>query len=91
MKIFQRDYSIFDSQQFRDDVSIQHLNNNYTDINEQFGDFYFKLNGCVERHAPINQLTPKELKIINKPWITPTIIKMIKLRNKFFKGELIPK
>ena len=64
-KIFQRDYSKFDSQQFRDDVSIQIFNNNYTDINEQFGDFYFKLSGCVERHAPIKQLTPKEIKIIN--------------------------
>ena len=86
-KIFKRDYSKFDSQQFRDDVSIQNFNTNHGDISEQFGDFYFKLNGCVDRHAPIKKLTPKELKTISKPWISPAIVKMIKLRNKFFKRK----
>ena len=44
-KFFQYDYSKFDSQLFRDDVSIQNFNNNLEDINDQFWDFYFKLNG----------------------------------------------
>ena len=86
-KIFQRDYSKFDSQQFRDDVSIQNFNNNFNDISNQFGDFYFKLSGCVERHAPIKKLTHKEIKIRSKPWITPEISKMINIRNKFFKRK----
>ena len=86
-KIFKRDYSKFNSQQFQDDVSIQIFNGNLNDVNDQFGDFYFKLSGCVDRHAPIKELTPKELKFLNKPWITPTIIKMINVRNKFFKRK----
>ena len=86
-KIFQHDYSKFDSQQFRDDVSIQNFDNNLNNVNDQFWDFYFKLNGCVERHAPIKELTPKEIKLKNKPWITADINKMIKIRNKFFKRK----
>ena len=35
-------------------------------------------------HAPIKQLTPKEVKLVNKPWITPAISKMIKIRSKSF-------
>ena len=87
IKLYKRDYSKFDPLQFRDDVSIQNFNENLKDINDQFGDFYFKLSGCVDRHAPVKELTPKELKIKNKPWITPNIIKMIKVRNKFFKRK----
>ena len=86
-KIFQRDYSKFDDMMFRDDVSIQNFTFNFNDINNEFGDFYFKLSGCVDRHAPIKELTPKEIKLKSKPWITPTIMKMIKLRDKFFKRK----
>ena len=86
-KIFQYDYSKFDPQQFRDDVSIQNFNNNFEDTNDQFWDFYFKLNGCVERHAPIRELTAAELKLKNKPWITPVITKMINIRNKLFRRK----
>ena len=86
-KFFQYNYSKFDSQLFRDDVSIQNFNNNLEDINDQFWDFYFKLNGCVERHAPIRELTAAEIKLKNKPWITSVITKMIKIRNKLFRRK----
>ena len=52
--------------------------------NDLFLDFHFKLKGCVDSHAPIKQLKPKEVKLPNKPWITPEISKMIKIRNKTF-------
>ena len=87
VNIFQHDYSKFNSQQFRDDVSIQNFDNNLNDTNDQFWDFYLKLNGCVERHAPIKELTPAEIKLKNKPWITSDINKMIKIRNKLFRRK----
>ena len=87
IKIFQRDYAKFNPNLFRDDVSIQNFNNNFKDVNDQFGDFYFKLSGCIDRHAPTKELTAKELKLKNKPWISSTIIKMIKLRNKIFERK----
>ena len=80
----QHDYSKFNKEKFREDVSIQNWNNDLNNANDLFIDFHFKLKGCVDRHAPLKQLTPKEAKIANKPWITPAISKMIKIRNKIF-------
>ena len=58
LNIFHRDYSKFQSQQFRDDVSIQNWNSNRSKVNELFIDFHSKLEGCVNRHAPIKKLSP---------------------------------
>ena len=43
-----------------------------------------KLQGCVERHAPLKKLSPKEIKLKTKPWITKQISKLINVRNKIF-------
>ena len=57
------------------------------DVNDQFQDFYFKLEGCVERHTPLRKLTPKEIKLKQKPWITSELVKMIKIKNKLFNRK----
>ena len=57
---------------------------NLDDVNEQFNDFYIKLEGCVNRHAPLKKLTPKEIKLQQKPWISNDLNKMIKTKNKLF-------
>ena len=67
--IYKRDYSNFSEKSFRDDVSIQNFCNDLGDVNEQFQDFYFKLGGGVDRHAPLKKLTLKEIKLNQKPWI----------------------
>ena len=79
--VFIRDYSKFSSESFRDDISIQNWNNRFDNINHQFND-YWRLDECVNRHAPIKKLSPGELK--SKPWITDNIAKMIKFTNKLF-------
>ena len=84
LSIFQRDYSKFLSQQFREDVSIQNWNTNLPNVNSLFIDFYSKLQGCVDRHAPYKKLSPKEIKLQSKPWISTEIFKLIKARNKIF-------
>ena len=52
-KIYSRDYSKFSSESFRDDISIQNWNNKYDNINDQFNDFHWRLDECMNRHAPI--------------------------------------
>ena len=52
--VYSRDYSKFSDDIFRDDVSIQNFNVKFDNVNDQFNDFYFKLDGCVDRHAPFN-------------------------------------
>ena len=82
--IYKRDYSTFSEKSFRDDVSIQNFNDQLDTVDDQFQDFYFKLQGCVDRHAPLKKLTPKQIKLEQKPWISKDMIKMIKIKNKLF-------
>ena len=85
--MYARNYSKFSNESFRDDVSIQKWDNNLEDVNDQFNDFLARLEGCVDRHAPIKELNQREKELINKPWITKEIIKLIKKRNRIFKNK----
>ena len=82
--IYKRDYSKFSETSFRNDVSIQNFDNTFTDIDDQFRDFYFKLECCVNRHAPMKKLSKKEIKLQQKPWISSRLNKMIQIKNKLF-------
>ena len=84
ISLYKRDYSKFSEKSFRDDVSIQKFENDFINVNDQFNDFFFKLEGCVNRHAPFKKLTLKEIKTNDKPWISSELIKMIKIKNKLF-------
>ena len=57
------------------------------DVNEQFVDFFYKLEGCVNRHAPLKKLSNKEIKLNQKPWISSKILKMINIKNKLFNRK----
>ena len=91
--VFTRDHANFSSESFRDDISIQNWNNRYDNINDQFNDFHWRLDECINRHAPFKKkLSPGEIKLKCKPGISNTITKMIKVRNKLFawkKGNQI--
>ena len=84
INVFRRDYSKYSSESFRDDVSIQNWNYSHNNVNDSFKDFFTKLDATVDRHAPLKKLTPREIKMENKPWLSAEIIKLIKLRNKVF-------
>ena len=47
--------------------------------------FFWKSEGCVNRHAPIKKLNSREIKLKVKPWITPELSKMIKIKSKLFE------
>ena len=83
INIFQRDYSKFSTESFRDDISIQNWSYSHN-VHDSFMDFYNKLEGSVNRHAPLKKLSPKEIKTRNKPWLCTDVLKMIKIRNKVF-------
>ena len=87
INIYERDYSKFTVESFRDDLSIQDWDLTLDNVNDSFKDFHMKLEGAVNRHAPMRKLNPKEIKIKNKPWMTPHIVKQIKLRNKIFERK----
>ena len=80
--MYRRDYLNFNTQAFRDDISIQKWYNNLSNVNDQFNDFCWHLEGCVDRHAPLEKIKMKELKVNSKPSITPEITRTIKHREK---------
>ena len=85
--IYTRDYSKFSSNDFIDDVSIQTWNYDLDNPSDLFNDFYCRLEECVDRHAPIKKLKPKEIKMKTKPWITPELCHTIKTKNKLFERK----
>ena len=84
VNIYQRDYTNFSSDSFREDVSIQNWKYTHDNVHDSFSDFYPKLEGSVNRHAPLKKLTPEEVKLKSKPWLNVEIQKLIKIRNKVF-------
>ena len=83
--MYARNYSNFSAEKFRDDASIQEWSHpNVTDVNFLTGDFVWKVDGLGDRHAPIEKLKPKEIKLKLKPWITNDIKKLIKVRDNLF-------
>ena len=83
INVYQRDYSKFSNENFRD-VSFQNWNYSHYNVNDSFNDFYTKLEASVDRHAPVRKLTAREIKIKNKPWLSTEILKIIKIKNKIF-------
>ena len=75
----------FNGQLFLDDVSIQNWNaTDHVGTNDKFNDFVWRLEGCVDRHAPFKKLNRKEIKKQSKPWVNSKILKMISHRNRLF-------
>ena len=82
VNIYQRDYSTFSNESFQD-VSIQRWVY-YDSVHDCFKDFYTKLEGCVNRHAPLKKLTQREVKFKSKPLTSLEVQKMIKFRDKAY-------
>ena len=87
INMYTRDYSKFSPEKFRHDIMQINFHNNFVDVNDQFADFYTKLENCVEQNAPLKKLKPKEILMKQNPWISNNLEKMIKLKNKFFKRK----
>ena len=82
--MYGRDRKNFEGKDFRDDVSIQQWSTESDDPSFLMQDMIWRLDGCVERHAPTKKLSPKEVKLKLKPWITKDIQKLICVRDRLF-------
>ena len=90
MNHYERDSSKYSPLDFRDDLSIQSWNAGIIDSSLLLSDFYSKLKGCTDRHAPIRKLSAKEVKLKSKPWINSELAKMIRIKNKLFERKKTP-
>ena len=84
---YKRDYKNFNQQSFLNNLSTQNWSNEILDPNVMFDEFILKLEGVTNRHAPLQRLNKKEVKLHNKPWITPVILKKIQHRNSIFSRK----
>ena len=81
--VYKRDYSSFVETDFIDDISIQNWNvKEYDDTNSKFNDFVWRVECCIDCHAPLKRLNKKQLKKMSNPWINKDIIKMISHRER---------
>ena len=58
------------------------------DVNQSYACFDKSVNEIIDKHAPLKKLNKKELKLREKPWITPDIIKTIKIRDKLLRSYI---
>ena len=82
--MYGRNMKNFSEIDFRDDVSIQQWAQDTDDPSILMYDLIWKLNGSAERHGPTEKLSPKDVKLKLKPWITIEIQKLIKIRDRLF-------
>ena len=80
-----RDYSNFSEENFRRDVALLNFNFSTDDVNAQH--FYDKLQSCVNTHVPLKKVSQKKFDLDLKPWITPDLQKMIRIKNLLFKKK----
>ena len=86
-KILVRDTKNFVEENFLSDLE-QNLNTNLqitNNANENWNEFLKLFTSEIDRHAPMKQLSRREQKLHYKPYITPEILKSIKIKQKMYK------
>lgn len=54
------------------------------DVNLLYNVFHKNLSDILNKHAPLKSMTKSQLKLSEKPWISDTIIHMIKEKNEHY-------
>jgi len=83
--VFKRQWSNFNQEKF----ILDYFNINWDEIlklengdaDASFTNFVHIVEGLLDVHVPIVKLTRKQARTLNKPWITPGILKSIQVRN----------
>ena len=83
-KTFKGVYKNFNEDSYLNDLARQCWGSHIPDVNNKYTEFITKLEECTNSHVPIRELSRKEQKIKNKPWITNFILKKITHRNRLF-------
>ena len=82
---YKRDLTNYQQQSFLEDINIQNWNNeNLEGTDNKFNDFLWRLEGCIDRHAPLKKMSKNQLKKQLKPWIYKYILKLISRRDTLF-------
>ena len=78
---YTRDFRNFDSEKFNESLS-RFTANDSDDLDTNFHNLHIHFLKCLDNHAPLRKRTNKELKFALKPWISNSIKRSIKKRNR---------
>ena len=85
-----RDFSHFSSDRLNADLSDVDWSalfaNESNDVNSIFSSFYNKFNKLVNKHATIKTISNRKAKQFSRPWITKSLQKSIRVKNKLCVG-----
>ena len=88
-EILKRDFSNFSEVDFLDSLTKgldkSNLGNNFSDPEAEFSEFLNIFLKCLETHAPKQNLSRKKIKFYLKPWLTKSIQKSIKKKNRLYQ------
>ena len=76
--IYVRDMKNFDHDAFN--VSLSNFEPSSSNIDQCFSQLQAHISNCIEKHAPLRKRTRKEMRFVNKPWISESI--QISINNK---------
>ena len=89
-KVSKRCYKNFDKNKFIQDLNAVNWNEHIdgVNVNDSISIFLKLFDSVLDNHAPFKQLTNKQIKLKNKPWITSGILKSIKIKDNIHKKFL---
>ena len=90
-QVFRRCFKKFKKEEFLHDLSRikwdEYIKDN-DDVNYSVSTFLNLFDSILDKHAPFKVLTNKQMKSLNKPWITKGILTSIDAKNKLHKKYL---
>lgn len=82
-----RDMKMFNEENFVSDlqnIPFIDILNSTNDIDTSFDTFHNYFMDILNKHAPYKNLSKKEIKLKQKPWLTKGILKSISTKNKYY-------
>ena len=67
------------------------INNNFNhdNFNQLFSDFIEIIKSAIDHHAPFIKLSGRQHKLKQKPWISSTLLKFIKTKQKLYITHIV--
>ena len=87
---YYRDYSNFENNKFIEDLhKINFMSFVESDINKSMNNIVNTLQSLTDKHAPIRKASNTKKRQLRKPWISNSILRSIKKRQKLFKTHYL--
>ena len=85
---YKRIYKKINKKKFEQDLEhtnwVEALKVNDKNVDTSLGNFLQIINSLLEKYAPLKQITKKEIKTKNNPWITTGILTSIRRKNEIY-------